>query len=546
MKNEIYIWVIFIIAVLLAGLYVRYFYQPEISIVLGINGNIPQQLYPYQKVALNINAFNNGSNAITNMSLGVNVNGNLTTLYKISLPAGKQVTIAYNYSPTKAGIYSISVIADPGKLYNVLNRAQAAAKYAFSVGAAQNATPYITLPSENMTALKQANLTSGGYLLDSFIADQYNITRFSLSRIPQANRFLEPVLNLTAYYIKNITAAEAKYSDNSSASSIWIKGYLSPSIFSIATVGSGLRTTQANTSAGNTTYITLDGSSTLCSWYSGGWIKILAAANGKNCILILNQNKTAATPPQDNVLAENFSDKLIIPNASFLGSYSFSSNSGSYLARMSLITNSSFVYDSVSDVPGIQNATCFGLIYTLGNVTYCSTFVYPNSQRIGNLSLIRTTAYKGPYNLTAYSVVNTSYAIRQSAVAALILQGLNATGKPYSFKSGLTARCGFNQSFTCSDLAYLNGTVSFKITNNMNETAKLNGLWCYLGGGGTIPFPENVTLASGSSTNLAVSCYNRGVRISGPAWSLTLSLTLNYTSANSSRLSSGFAYIPFG
>ncbi len=544
MKRETYLWILLIIGILAVALYFRYFYQPTININLGMNTNLQTPLYPYQKTSFAISVFNNGSSYISNMSIGVIVNGNLTKLYKIFLPAGKQSAITFNYSPTRSGVYNVSAVADPGKLYNIANRQHSQVSYSFTVSPQANATPSAMLPNQSITSFQALNLTSGGYLLSGYIADQYNLSRFAITSNTQLNLFLKPVLNLTAQYIKNITTAQARYKDNSSVYSIWIKGYVAPNIFSVATTGLGLNSTQALTKAGNTTFIKIANSTTLCSWYSGGWLKVLATAGGKNCAVIVNATAGNTAQYAFNGIGSKLRNRLMIRNTSFLANYSGGSKTGAYASTLSLLGNASFVYTSISNTTNRTNL-CYGQISTTNTSSYCSYYIYPTSGRIGSLSLIETTGYRGAYNTTAISLVNTTLVSRQIPVAIGILQSLNISGSSLVFQSGLVNRCSFNQSFVCRNLTYQNGMVSFKLTNNMTKPAKLNNIRCYTNPG-TLGVPLNILLGAGSTTNMTATCYNFNTKLNGTALGLNLHLLLNYTSSNSTHALSGNAFVPFG
>jgi archaellum component FlaF (FlaF/FlaG flagellin family) len=546
MKNEIYLWAVIIIAIVGVALYFRYFWQPQISVALGINGGPTSHFYPYQKAAFQINVFNNGSSAVSNLSIGVLVNGNLSTLYKVTLPSGKKTTIAYNYSPTAEGSYNISVVADPGKLYNIADRSKTLVSTSIRVFAAQAASPASMLPSNGIMSFRNASLTNGGLLLGTYLFDQYNVGLFRLTGNGQIDTFLKPILNLTSYYIKNVTLAEATYPNNSDVYSIWVKGYLSPSIFSAATVGSSLSTTNVSTKMGEATFIKMLNDTTFCGWYSGGWLKILAEQNySQACYAIMNESNLGANASQPAVFSKMFLSGLSITNASVLGSYSSHGEEGDFLAGVYLISNSSFIYDTISNTSGPRNTTCYGVISTLNGTSFCSTYILPKSGKIGAISLIRTTAYKGPYNLTAFSLVNASFTLSQVGSAAAVLQKINATGAPLTFTSALVNSCEFNDTFGCSNLQYGNGKASFTLINKLDQSARLNSVRCYQTAG-VYSTPLNQTLVPGGSTGISTPCYNVTSPINGLSINLHLGIAVNYTVSNSTQVVVGSAFVPFG
>lgn len=545
MKREVYIWVLIIIAIAAVAIYFRYFYQPVISVELGIRSGTNTTLYPYQRAMFDINVFNNGSAAITNMSLGVLVNNNLTTLYKITLPAGKQTTIAFNYSPTVSGAFNISVVADPGKLYALSDRSHARASSSINVIAAQNATPSALLPTQNISSSTQSTMTSGAYLLGSYMLDQFNISRFTLTHNRQVDTFLKPLLNLTSYYIKNVSVATASYQDNSSVYSVWIKGYVAPSIFSAATLGTSLSTTTVNTTDGNATFIKMLNDTTFCGWYSGGWLKILAEQRNVNCYEIINASTATPSGVRTSGLETAFAGSLVADNSTLLANYSSSGPNGAFLARLSLVGNASFVYGTVSNISEVKNTTCFGIISSVNGSSYCSTYVFPKSGQLGSIALIETKAYKGDYNLSAFALVNSSLALEQAQSNVDLLQQVNVSGASLAFSSGIVNSCEFNDSFGCSGIEYNNGTASFKVKNNLNSTALLNSVHCYVTSG-IFSTPLNITLSPGASVNVTTDCYQFTSKLSGATLNLHLSLAMNYTASNSTRIVVGSAFIPFG
>ncbi|MDE1855061.1 MAG: hypothetical protein KGH57_01950 [Candidatus Micrarchaeota archaeon] len=545
MRREVYLWAVLIVAIAAVAFYFRFFYQPTISIALGISPAANAQIYPYQKSQFDINVFNNGSNAVSNMSLGVLVNGNLTTLYKVTLPAGKQATIIFNYSPTLPGSYAISVVADPSKLYNIGDRSHSQAYASLSVLVPENASPSSLLPKSNITLFRHATLTNGAYLLGSYLYDQFNVSTFTLTGNRQLDAFLKPIFNLTSYYIKNMSVGEANYSNNGSAVySIWVKGYLSPSIFSAATIGSHLSTANVTTAAGTVIYVKMLNDTTFCGWYAGGWLQVLAEKNSVPCYTIINESSADFNPVQMQGLGSRFGAALFIPNSTSLANYSLVSRSGDYIARLSIVSNSTFVYDTISNGTSI-NATCFGLIGEANGTSYCNTYIPLKSGKFGSFALIRTTAYKGGYNLSAFSLVNTSLAVSAAVSAEGILQKLNVSGPSVVFKSGVIDTCEFNDSFGCGNVSYSKGNISLKITNKLNASATLNSIKCYQIAG-IVGFTVNKTLQSGGSTTANATCYSVSTPINGTALNIHLTLALNYTVSNTTRTVLGSAFIPFG
>ena len=173
--------------------------------------------------------------------------------------------------------------------------------------------------------------------------------------------------------------------------------------------------------------------------------------------------------------------------------------------------------------------------------------MFPVSGKIGSLSLIRTTAYVGSYNFTTMSLVNTSIATSQIPVALDTIDSFKTPGNSLLLESGVVNTCSFNDTFGCSNITYLNGTVSFRVTNKLATPVTLNSADCSIIG--TI-FPTpilNVTLGSMQSASVSAQCYSVTGRLSGFLLGQGLKLAMNYTAANGMTQNAlGNAFIVFG
>ncbi len=86
--KEIHIWIVFFVLVIAGALYLRYYYQPSISLNLSFVGNDSHLFYPYEQVSVPISVQNTGSSEISDLSFGIYTNNNLTRTYKMTIPAG--------------------------------------------------------------------------------------------------------------------------------------------------------------------------------------------------------------------------------------------------------------------------------------------------------------------------------------------------------------------------------------------------------------------------------------------------------------------------
>ena len=244
--KERYRWIIFIVAVAAVAVYYRSLSSnPQIGIsVAFLSQNLSHSMYQYQQVSLPISVKNTGSAEISNFDIGLFVNGTLYKTYSISnLPPGRSADLFLNYTFQGSGQYSFSAIADPGHLYNIPNRTSTAAYENFSVSAAAQPNPLSNLPTANRSFYSTYSYRTLGLILSIYLSKVYNQSAFSISGISPFNNYIYPLLNTTSPYVANLDAAYAGYKNGSSIMSFWMDGYLSPSVFSIASQAKGLYNT---------------------------------------------------------------------------------------------------------------------------------------------------------------------------------------------------------------------------------------------------------------------------------------------------------------
>ncbi|MGC8547689.1 MAG: CARDB domain-containing protein [Candidatus Micrarchaeia archaeon] len=539
MKNEIYFWILAIIAIIGIALAIRFLYQPMISIRLSTNTGLIHA-YPYQTIEVPITVFNNGNAAIKNMSIGIYVNNTFNMLYHITLPAGKELTILYNYTPAYPGTYTIQAVADPGRLYNIADRATAQTSTTAYVSPAENATPYSLLPAGNIVNQSVIKLDSGAYVFASYLNSTYGL-KMGLTPNSRINSFLNAVLGYVIYYIREIASASAQYKNGSQAYAIWLQGYVSPNMTNTAAVITGMKSENITRNGISVTFVSLGGNTTLCSYYSRGWIKILGYMGNGTCLSELNTSKITS------IRLASFYNKTMA-NATNIGNYSFVGKVGEISGDFALFANRTLMYATVSNSSVSKNSSnvCYGLINTFGNESYCSEYVFPVSTAhiVNGSSLIRTTAYINSYNASVYSLVNTSLIMDQVPINIQAIKGYGIKGGYLAFVSGIKSTCSFNSTFACSNVTWTNGTLGFRL-RNLGSTARLNSVSCYMTPK-AIPQTLNETIQSNSTIGINATCYESGAKMSGIALNLGLKLVLNYTLNNSTQQVNGTAYIPIG
>ncbi|MDE1869749.1 MAG: hypothetical protein KGH71_02065 [Candidatus Micrarchaeota archaeon] len=542
MNREWIFWALLVIVIVVVSLYIRLYSTQTIAMSISLaNPQAVNTIYPYQNVVLPITVTNTGSSAISSLVFSVLSNGNQQQAYQLTIPVGKSVSIQYNFTPVSSGTYNITVVADPAKVYNVQNRNGAENTTTVVIANFSSPRIYTLLPKGNVSSYNQMNLGRGGFLASSFLYSSYGINMFS-STSPQ-DKIILSVLNLTQTYVRNVSSARATYSNGTYAYSVWIRGYLKPSIIGTAAVGAGYHVTNY-TIAGNTvTFVRISNSTSLCSWYESGWIKSVAYGNSSaSCLGIYNGTiKTLnSSPVIINATVYNRMINNTEVNTTLLGNYSGINGGASSYGELS-VAGSAFVVPKIT-LNGSSSAKCYGIVSTANGTTFCSVYLLPPSGAISGFALIKTMAQIGKVNASVFSLVNSSAVYASIPFAIASIKALNLSGAPGNFSSGFTSSCGFNSSFTCSNPTFLNGTIRLNITNTMNQSAQINALGCYETGSG-FRTSVNATVAAHSSNTIGATCYSLGRPITGVPLKLTLKLLLNYTSGGATGSVAGNATI---
>ena len=535
--KERYLWIIFIVAVATAAVYYRSISSnPQIGISVRFsNQNLSSSVYQYQQVSLPISVKNTGSAEISNFDIGLFVNGTLYKTYSISnLPPGRSADLFFNYTFQGYGSYSFSVIADPGHLYNIPNRTSTVAYENFSVSAPEQPNPASDLPSANRSFYSTYSYRTLGLILSIYLSKVYNQSAFSISGIQPFNNYIYPLLNTTSPYVANLDAAYAGYKNGSYIMSFWLDGYLSPSVFSIASQAKGLYNTNYTIDNSTVSFSRINATTTLCTRYSGGWIKGIVYVGG-NCISELNYTNATQSLP-----VRTFPRLTYPANSDIESIYNFSNGTAFVLG----INGSYLGYRIEKEMPSSANMTCFGIISISDNRSYCSTYLQPygskNYSYLQNLSMIETQAYLGNYSISIFSPVNKALILAQPSENINYINELGITGKSEAFSSGFANTCSFGNLFACTNASFSGNTLSVVLSSSQNYT--IVSASCTLYGNSTVEKEDYHTLGKAP---LNITCYNHSEPLQGIPLGLTLDLQLNYTKPNATKQysASGNAYI---
>lgn len=525
MKREVYVWIAFFLVVIAVASYFRFLYQPPMSLGVHI-APASRQLYPYQLVQVPITVVNTGSAPISNMPFGLYLNKNISTVYKATIPAGKQVLIYFNFTPRTAGTYNITFIADPNMLYNVLDRGSAQNSTDIIVHSAARAEPFVYFPQNGIIGEDRFNMTPEGYGISQLLHYNYSVGILALTGSGQVNGFFYPTFGVYNNYIRDIAVSHAYY-DNYSLADVWIKGYLNSNAIKEAALGQGLNVSDYNSS---TYMINFGNRTTLCSFYSGGWLQNLVSVGGRPCTSFLKYRS-----------AFNYTGTfglLKTANGSMLN-YTGYQGAIKYSGAISFGSNS-ILFESIVNGGNFTNK-CYGNILDIGNVSYCSTTFLLGSNDV----LSENDRLVGNYGIDVWSMSNLSSMQEAEYQALSIGSAYNLSGARIKYVSAFanaSSTCTLGAGVACSGPAIFDGNLTFTITNNLNSTISLDYGTCYTSG--TAPNTQiNATVAPGSSRNVTLRCYKNGKQLTGISLYILTYVDLFYTHAGKAGTFKGYAYV---
>ena len=526
--------IIMLFVVIVAGALVfRAFYVPSMSAVLNFSRDLNKTvvMYPYQKMYFPFTVKNTGSVPINNLSVGVFVGGNLTEVYMIALPPGKNLSITFNYTALKPGNYLLSAILDPGKVYNIRSRSETQDSLNILVLAQSKVAPYEFINKSDSLEYETTNSTIEGYLIQKYLETSYGIdTPEAIGMSQKSALFFNQLINLTQNYVVRVVSAYKK-SENASEVYLWMQGYLSPSIIGYFAKGLNLTNTTIRVGSRNITLVELGNKTTLCSWYSGGWLKSLVYEGNKNCIYVSGNlsvgNQSIPNPPNT---AENAS-VLAYHYTSYMGNASYSSLR---------IINNTILY-TVFGNRSSREYPCSGTIENRSGREYCSTYMLPLSGESSNLSLVKTVGMFGNLNITTFALVNGSRAGSAVDLSIQDMEGLGFSGKGANFTQSVLGTCQ-TENFSCYGVLLSEGLLNLEIKNTLNKSVTIKSISCYMGNLKEST-PLEIAVSAGNASELSTPCYDNTNIINAFAPGETLNISIGYSLNGTPLSSEGKVYV---
>ncbi|MDE1768767.1 MAG: hypothetical protein KGH64_03915 [Candidatus Micrarchaeota archaeon] len=524
--KEIYIWIAFFIIVMAAAAYIRYFYQPGISVSVKFLNSSNAQFYPYENIANPISVQNTGSATIYNMSFGLYMDGNLSRIYRISIPPGKAATVNFNFTPSQTGTYNFRFVADPSSLYNIQNRNAAQSTLSVSVASAQAPMPYALFNKTGLLGEDSYNMSSLGFNFAYYLANDAGSSQFLLTPSHAMNSFLYPALGVFVNYgaIKSISLAHAYYK-NYSLVSAWVSGLVNPYSFKEAAIGQGLNVT----SIGNVTVVNVNKSSSICIWYSKGWTKSLGSLGGGSCAQYIR-------PSSFYSLNATYGSRFESGNTVIYNYTGFYGNS-IYVGQWSVLPSRYLLFQSIAKGSNFTNV-CEGNIQVVYNTSYCNTYYLEPHNAI----IVKTNALVGMYNLTAWIVTNNTGLANISDSNMKRIRNFNVTGQSAQFVSGFVNTCTINNYIGCYGSNWNYSKLTIGLINGYNSSISLESISCYTSGTPVLK-TLNTTIPSGQYATITTPCYQNGTALYGVALGLNVYLGLVYQENGNTMVANGEAQL---
>ena len=278
----------------------------------------------------------------------------------------------------------------------------------------------------------------------------------------------------------------------------------------------------------NAEFAALSNTVSLCSYYGGGWARIIELynnSNGANCLGIVGGSYA---PSESNVLVEalrssrigNFSasnqvnssghaawQRFYYNNATVLGQtvgYGSNSVAASTLFQLQsppgvFLSSIRRVDTNVSDF----NSTCLGLMSVVNGANVCSV-VLPTTTELGNQTFgaVYSRYVSSNYTAEVYSLLSESYLTEAHGNAADLISLLGINSSSVAWTSPFKNSCTFDGGFGCKFNGFgSNSTVNLTITNLNYSSVALENITCAVGGGfnaaglnGTLGMGDSITL----------------------------------------------------
>ncbi len=554
MNRDIVLLIVLAVAVVaIAAFFTSYILQPSsyaVSIKMLSQSNSGSVIYPFEMGNFTVQVSNTGKAALSNMLLVVYLNSQQLHEYSINLQPGKMAYINLNYTYQRNGTYDFEAVADPAHVINILNRSATHSSVIVNVTPAELADVYTAVPNNGIMDTQSFSLSGAGLYAAWFVAKSYNVSQYN-KVFGFSKNIMGTTLNDIYTYINEANGAYTTYDNGTKTYVAWLDGAIKPAVIDSLLYSFRMPHSSISVDNGAGVMFRINGTESLCVYYSEGWTKLLGLYNGSlggNCS---DMASNSYTPTQSAYFVSELKNNTALKNAQSKFQYLNSTTAGyligmnqSVIAATNMFANQFglFTTSAYKPLPAAQgsNLTCYGLITTANSTKVCSTYILPTNGTLNTaFALINSQAIGSNYTLGVYSLVNTTYVGAAYQNAADLMQALNISQTYGTWTSAFTDKCSFDSNLPCSvvNFSIANDTGALKISNGLGSAIKLDSIACYVAGVQKAPLDLNYTVVSGSNVSIGVSCHNLQI----PLFSAqtTYSLILNYTINNVSETANG-------
>ncbi len=512
--------------------------SPGISASVSLSTNTVVT-YPYQTSYFSVRVDNTGKTSISKLVIGFYLNGNAVHYSTVDVPAGSSNTVYENYTYQAGGNYSFSAIADPAHVANMKDRNNAQSSLEVQIQQPESPDIYTSLPNVSIAYTHSFTMSGRGLIASAATAEGYNVSVYTDMFSPAKNVLTKLFENLYVF-VAYVNGAYVRYSDNRTASAIWLQGTLQAPL--VGYVLSTFHFNQSNYTMNGTeiSYAKVNNQTSICYLYTKGWTKIFtyynASADGSckdfaGSYYAPDESNAIVAQIKANKNLTKYQSGFFYTNSTTLGSgLSLSDNSG--LAGLIVFQNQyGFFTSYIQNTSAFSETapTCKGMLATYGNTSICSVYVAPSSNSTQGFGMVNTTELTGNYRISLYSLVNQSNLLAAHQNGASLINALHITPS-IEWKSAFVSTCAIdNASIGCNVMRfdYYNSTAYLRIENRLANALTINTFSCYSPG-----LRQNETVgvqvASNSTASITARCYN--IPVGGIASAYTdYALSMNYT-----------------
>ena len=535
---------VFIVVVVAGKLLVSTSYSLSTAITSADAGAI----YPYQISNFNIIVTNTGSAPISGMVVGLYLDGSELQHYVVTVPGHKNATIRYNYTYRQDGNFTFMVVADPGRIMNIVDRGTAQNTLIVEVSAPELPNVYKTVPNLNVTETQSFSASGTGMYSLSAVEQAYYLKIIDNVFGPSKNIMIKVVDNLYGYVAKSY-GADVEYENGTAAYVLWIEGTATPSF--VDYIVSSFRVPQSSAIVGGkNVIISQTGNNTsMCTFYSNGWTKIVAYNNNSlagNCLTILNRTYE---PYQSTIIVNalnnskelsHYQSGFLYVNSSTLGSSLISSDKGIGVLNMFQNQYGFFISEVVkTEIPN-NSATmkCYGIIYSNNGMNVCSSVVVPTDRGAAKgFGLVNSTAITKDYIINMYSLVNDTQFIAAHSNAASLINALVINQSTIAWTTVYNNTCAFDvgAGLSCAvdSFDFATEVLNMSITNHRSMPITINSAICQIPSY-NLSDSIGISIGSNSTTAISVQCHGVPALLHSQTSSYTLVMNYSYNNASAS------------